>query len=70
MVNKDILLIIVKNLLLVLESSLIHKSRRLNSNILLICRKDSLGYIDFLRGKYPLYDQKYIQALVDEMTLH
>ena len=35
---------------------------------LLICRKDSLGYIDFLRGKYPLYDQKYIQNLVDEMT--
>jgi 8-oxo-dGTP pyrophosphatase MutT (NUDIX family) len=35
---------------------------------LLICRKDSLGYIDFLRGKYPLYNVNYIQRLVDEMT--
>ena len=36
---------------------------------LLICRKDSLGYIDFLRGKYPLYNKEYIQRLVDEMTI-
>jgi ADP-ribose pyrophosphatase YjhB (NUDIX family) len=36
---------------------------------LLICRKDSLGYIDFLRGKYPLYNEKYIQTLIDEMTM-
>ena len=36
---------------------------------LLICRKDSLGYIDFLRGKYPLYNEKYIQTLIDEMTI-
>ena len=36
---------------------------------LLICRKDSLGYIDFLRGKYPLYNEDYIQTLVDEMTV-
>jgi len=37
---------------------------------LLICRKDSLGYIDFLRGKYPLYNENYIQTLVDEMTVN
>lgn len=36
---------------------------------LMICRKDSLGYIDFIRGKYPLYNKKYIQNLVDEMTI-
>ncbi len=36
---------------------------------LLICRKDSLGYIDFLRGKYPLYEPKYIASLIDEMTM-
>ena len=35
---------------------------------LLICRKDSLGYIDFLRGKYPLYDKVYISRLIYEMT--
>ena len=33
---------------------------------LMICRKDSLGYIEFLRGKYPLYNKEYIQALIDE----
>jgi 8-oxo-dGTP pyrophosphatase MutT (NUDIX family) len=36
---------------------------------LMICRKDSLGYVDFIRGKYPLYNKKYIQNLVDEMTV-
>jgi len=37
---------------------------------LLICRKDSLGYIDFLRGKYPLYNKIYIQNLINEMTIY
>jgi 8-oxo-dGTP pyrophosphatase MutT (NUDIX family) len=36
---------------------------------LMICRKDSLGYVDFIRGKYPLYNKKYIQNLIDEMTI-
>ena len=35
---------------------------------LLICRKDSLGYVDFVRGKYPLYNREYIQNLINEMT--
>ena len=36
---------------------------------LMICRKDSLGYIDFLRGKYLLNDKKYILNLINEMTI-
>ena len=36
---------------------------------LLICRKDSLGYVDFLRGKYPLYNKLYISNLLEEMTI-
>ena len=36
---------------------------------LMICRKDSLGYIDFLRGKYPLYNKDYILTLINEMTI-
>ena len=36
---------------------------------LTICRKDSLGYVDFIRGKYSLYDKKYLQNLIDEMTI-
>lgn len=43
--------------------------KRINIEYLLICRKDSLGYVDFIRGKYPLYNKKYIQNLVDEMTI-
>ena len=36
---------------------------------LLICRKDSLGFIEFVRGKYP-FNKEYIQRLVDEMTIN
>lgn len=39
-----------------------------NLKYLMICRKDSLGYVEFLRGKYNLYDKNYIQNLIDEMT--
>ena len=46
--------------------------KRNNTNeieYLMICRKDSLGYIDFLRGKYPLYNKEYILTLINEMTI-
>lgn len=36
---------------------------------LLICRKDSLGYVEFLRGKYPIYNRDYIQNIINEMTI-
>ena len=36
---------------------------------LLICRKDSLGYVEFMRGKYPLYNNEYIQNIINEMTI-
>ena len=36
---------------------------------LMICRKDTLGYVDFLRGKYPIYNKLFIKNLVNEMTL-
>ena len=39
-----------------------------HNKYLMICRKDSLGYIEFLRGKYPLYNRAYIQNLINEMT--
>ena len=25
----------------------------------MICRKDSLGYVDFMRGKYPLHNKEF-----------
>ena len=54
------------------SSGIIAFRKRKNTNkmeYLMICRKDSLGYIDFLRGKYPLYNKQYILTLINEMTL-
>lgn len=36
---------------------------------LLIRRKHSLGFIDFMRGKYPLYDKNYLLNIINEMSL-
>jgi len=35
---------------------------------LLIRRKDTLGYVDFIRGKYNIYNEKHIMNIIDEMT--
>ena len=35
---------------------------------LLIKRKDSLSYVDFMRGKYPIFNKDYIINLLSEMT--
>jgi 8-oxo-dGTP pyrophosphatase MutT (NUDIX family) len=54
------------------SSGIIAFRKRKNTNkmeYLMICRKNSLGYIDFLRGKYPLYNKQYILTLINEMTL-
>tara|TARA_B100000674_G_C37911092_1_gene948626 strand:- start:829 stop:1740 length:912 start_codon:yes stop_codon:yes gene_type:complete len=37
---------------------------------LMICRKDTFGYVEFMRGKYKEYNQKYIQNLFEEMTVN
>lgn len=36
---------------------------------LMIRRKDSLGYVDLIRGKYNIRNNLYIQNIIDEMTL-
>ena len=35
---------------------------------LMICRKDTLGYIDFMRGKYSIYNKLYIMNMFKQMT--
>ena len=35
---------------------------------LMIRRKDSLGYVDFMRGKYPLFNKRYLLNIISEMT--
>jgi 8-oxo-dGTP pyrophosphatase MutT (NUDIX family) len=48
-------------------------SFRINQNeqyeFLMIRRKDTLGYIDFMRGKYFINDKEYIVNLVKQMTV-
>ena len=36
---------------------------------LMIRRKDTLGYIDFMRGKYSASNQKYIFNMIEQMTI-
>ena len=35
---------------------------------LMICRKDTIGYIEFIRGKYSLNNKAYIINILSEMT--
>ena len=35
---------------------------------LMICRKNSLGYVDFMRGKYKVHNLLLLQNLIKEMT--
>ena len=37
--------------------------------LLMIRRKNTLGYMDFMRGKYSIYNKEYILNLLKEMTL-
>ena len=37
--------------------------------ILMIQRKDSLCYIDFVRGKYDIKNSKYLQTLIDKCSI-
>ena len=36
---------------------------------LMIQRKDTLGYVDFLRGRYNLYNKLYLMNIINEMTI-
>jgi len=40
-----------------------------NPKIVMVERKDSLSYIEFIRGKYNIDNRKYIQLLLSRMTL-
>ena len=44
---------------------------RINNNIpefLMIRRKDTLGHVDFMRGKYTLQNKEYILSMLNQMT--
>ena len=44
------------------------KNNTNNAKFLMIRRKDSFGFIDFIRGKYTTYNINQIQNIVDEMS--
>lgn len=37
---------------------------------LMICRKDTLGFIDFMRGKYVVQNKNYIMNMFKQMTVN
>lgn len=39
------------------------------TKILMVRRKDSMSFAEFMRGKYDLHDEQYISTLVKNMTL-
>lgn len=44
--------------------------RRVQSKIqyLIVCRKNTIGFVEFIRGKYAVNDEAYIQQLFNVMT--
>jgi len=36
--------------------------------LLMICRKDSLGYLDFMRGRFSVHQKGYIMNMIKQMT--
>ena len=40
-----------------------------NIKYLMICRKDTLGYVDFMRGRYSLTNKAYMLNILNEMTI-
>jgi len=48
---------------------IVYNNKANELKFLMICRKDSLGYVDFIRGKYHLYNKRYIINIINEMTI-
>jgi len=48
---------------------LFHKKKNTNNKYLMIRRKDSFGYIDFVRGKYSYMNIYQLQNIIDEMSI-
>ena len=49
-----------------------YRNNDINTGIeyLLIRRKDSMGFVDFMRGKYNINNDMYLQNIVDVMTIN
>ena len=49
---------------------ILYRIREGKIEYLLIMRKDTLGYVELIRGNYPLNDIGYLQNIIEEMTIH
>ena len=49
--------------------TIVFRSHAKGTQFLMLRRKDSFGYIDFIRGKYSPFNIFQIQSIVDEMSL-
>ena len=47
---------------------IIFRIRNNKREYLMICRKNSLGFVDFMRGKYKIYNIIHLNNLINEMT--
>tara|TARA_Y100000992_G_scaffold171647_1_gene115478 strand:- start:5334 stop:6155 length:822 start_codon:yes stop_codon:yes gene_type:complete len=57
--------------IITISPKIYNKDENKNDNkFLLIRRKDTLGYVDFIRGKYKLYNINHIVSLINEMTIN
>jgi 8-oxo-dGTP pyrophosphatase MutT (NUDIX family) len=56
---------ITSNGIIVFRMNPIKKERE----YLMIRRKDTLGYMDFMRGKIPIYHKNYIMNMLKQMTM-
>jgi len=49
------------------SNGVIHVTRE--GKYLMICRRKTLGYVDFMRGRYSVHVPDYIMNLINEMTV-
>ena len=48
---------------------IVFRKNKENIEYLMVCRKDSFGYSDFIKCKFPIIDDNYLMTLIDEMTV-
>jgi ADP-ribose pyrophosphatase YjhB (NUDIX family) len=48
---------------------ILYRTNKEKKEYLIIRRKDSIGYVEFIRGKYTINNIKYILLIIDEMSL-
>ena len=48
---------------------IVFRSSSVGAQFLMIRRKDSFGYIDFIRGKYSPYNIYQLQNIINEMSI-